>query len=198
MTGRVYGQEGISPTINTCGGGNLEPKILEEPIVYDDYNGRIRADQSTVGALTTNCGNDAPRNGVKLIEPTERFFKQAFDTAKSNECEVGDTIDAFNERISKSGISPTITTRPEGFKTAILPIDQKYRVRKLTERECGKLMGVKPEDCKKIARNLSKSAQYHCYGDSIVVTVLMALFGEMTNIDFHTKIKQTVEEILNE
>lgn len=160
MTGRVYGQEGISPTINTCCDGHREPKILEEP--------------------------------------TERFFKQALDTAKSNECEVGDTIDAFNERINKSGISPTITTRPEGFKTAILPIDQKYRVRKLTERECGKLMGVKPEDCKKIARNLSKSAQYHCYGDSIVVTVLMALFGEMTNIDFYTKIKQTVEEILNE
>lgn len=160
MTGRVYGQEGISPTINTCCGGHHEPKILEEP--------------------------------------TERFFKQALDTAKSNECEVGDTIDAFNGKINKSGISPTITTRPEGFKTAILPIDQRYRVRKLTERECGKLMGVKPEDCKKIARNLSKSAQYHCYGDSIVVTVLMALFGEMTNIDFYTKIKQTVEEILNE
>lgn len=30
MTGRVYGQEGISPTINTCCGGHHEPKILEK------------------------------------------------------------------------------------------------------------------------------------------------------------------------
>lgn len=192
---RVYDANGLSPTLHTCGGGNLEPKILEEPIAYDEQNGYLRKD-GIVGTITTD--GSSPKHNNRIVEPMERFFKQALDTAESNECEVGDTIDAFNERINKSGISPTITTRPEGFKTAILPIDQKYRVRKLTERECGKLMGVKPEDCKKIARNLSKSAQYHCYGDSIVVTVLMALFGEMTNIDFYTKIKQTVEEILNE
>ena len=29
QTGRVYGSEGLSPTINTCGGGNREPKILD-------------------------------------------------------------------------------------------------------------------------------------------------------------------------
>lgn len=27
--GRVYSVDGICPTLNTCGGGNLEPKILE-------------------------------------------------------------------------------------------------------------------------------------------------------------------------
>lgn len=74
--------------------------------------------------------------------------------------------------------------------------EQSYRVRKLTERECGKLMGVKPEDCKKISRNLSKSAQYHCYGDSIVVTVLMAIFGQMFDIDWKEKISETIEEII--
>lgn len=158
MTGRVYGQEGISPTINTCCGGHHEPKILEEP--------------------------------------TERFFKQALDTAKSNECEVGDTIDAFNEKVNKSGISPTITTRPEGFKTAILPIDQQYRVRKLTERECFKLMGVKQEDFEKIRKNQSKSSCYHLVGDSIVTTVLMAIFGQMFDIDWKEKINETVEEII--
>lgn len=141
MTGRVYGQEGISPTINTCGGGNLEPKILEEPIVYDDYNGRIRADQSTVGALTTTCGNNAPRNGVKLVEPN-------------------------------------------------------YRVRKLTERECFKLMGAKQEDFEKIRKNQSKSSCYHLAGDSIVTTVLMAIFGQMFDIDWKKKINETVEEII--
>lgn len=37
-------------------------------IIYDDYNGRIRKDQNTIGTLTTNVGNDAMRNGFKLIE----------------------------------------------------------------------------------------------------------------------------------
>ena len=28
QTGRVYGTDGISPTLNTCGGGQREPKVL--------------------------------------------------------------------------------------------------------------------------------------------------------------------------
>ena len=56
------------------------------------------------------------------VEPKERFFKQALETFHNNDCEEGDTIDAFNKRVNKSGYSPTLTTRPEGFKTAILPV----------------------------------------------------------------------------
>jgi DNA (cytosine-5)-methyltransferase 1 len=55
-------------------------------------------------------------------EPKERFFKQALETFNNNDCEEGDTIDAFNRRVNKSGYCPTLTTRPEGFKTAILPV----------------------------------------------------------------------------
>ena len=33
--GRVYSADGVSPCLNTCGGGNLEPKIL----VYVEDNG---------------------------------------------------------------------------------------------------------------------------------------------------------------
>lgn len=54
-----------------------------------------------------------------------------------------------------------------------------YRIRKLTCRECGRLMGVKDEDIDKIAKNQSNSSQYHLYGDSIIVNVLMAIFKEM-------------------
>lgn len=55
-------------------------------------------------------------------EPKERFFKQALETFNNNDCNEGDTIDAFNKRVNKSGYCPTLTTRPEGFKTAILPV----------------------------------------------------------------------------
>lgn len=70
---------------------------------------------------------------IDTAEPKERFYKQAFETLKENECEVGDTIDAFNKKVNKSGVCPTLTTRPEGFKTAILPV-------------VGAMRGRNPED----------------------------------------------------
>ena len=53
------------------------------------------------------------------------------------------------------------------------------RIRKLTPKECFRLMGVKDEDFEKIAKNQSDSSLYHLAGDSIVVNVLMAIFREM-------------------
>lgn len=73
-----------------------------------------------------------------------------------------------------------------------------YRVRKLTERECGRLMGVKDEDIDRIAKNISRSAQYHCYGDSIVTTCLMAIFGEMCDVDYKTKIEELTKNLTGE
>ena len=57
-----------------------------------------------------------------ITEPKERFYKQALETFEKNDCSAGDTIDAYNKKVNASGVSPTITTRPEGFKTAILPV----------------------------------------------------------------------------
>ena len=53
------------------------------------------------------------------------------------------------------------------------------RIRKLTPRECFRLMGVKDEDFEKVAKNQSNASLYHLAGDSIVVNVLMAIFKEM-------------------
>jgi len=53
------------------------------------------------------------------------------------------------------------------------------RIRKLTPRECFRLMGVKDEDFDKVKKNQSDSSLYHLAGDSIVVNVLMAIFKEM-------------------
>ena len=51
-----------------------------------------------------------------------RFYKQAIETFKKNNCKPGDIIQAFNMKVIKNGICPTITTRPEGLKTAILVV----------------------------------------------------------------------------
>ena len=53
------------------------------------------------------------------------------------------------------------------------------RIRKLTPRECFRLMGVKDEDFDKCAKNQSDSSLYHLAGDSIVVNVLIAIFKEL-------------------
>lgn len=58
-------------------------------------------------------------------------------------------------------------------------IETNYRIRKLTPKECFRLMGVKDEDFDKVAQNQSNASLYHLAGDSIVVNVLMAIFGQL-------------------
>lgn len=57
----------------------------------------------------------------------ERFFRQALETLNNNDCKPGDIIDAYNQKVIR-GVSPTITTRPEGFKTAILVVVEDNKV----------------------------------------------------------------------
>ena len=55
-----------------------------------------------------------------------------------------------------------------------------YRIRKLTPRECFRLMGVNDEDINKIADSgVSESQQYKMAGNSIVVQVLEGIFTQM-------------------
>ena len=122
----------------------------------------------------------ATETGVCRIEPKERFFKQAIETFNENDCEYGDTINAFNKHVDKSGNSPTLTTRPEGFKTAILPITKDIRIRKLTPKETFRLMGFSDNDFD-AAQNagISNSQLYKQAGNSIVVDVLYYIYREL-------------------
>jgi DNA (cytosine-5)-methyltransferase 1 len=63
-------------------------------------------------------------------------------------------------------------------------------IRKLTPKECFRLMGVKDEDYERIAKNQSEVSLYHLAGDSIVVNVLMAIFGELLDIDWKCKVEK--------
>lgn len=55
-----------------------------------------------------------------------------------------------------------------------------FRIRKLTPRECFRLMDVDDKDIDKIqAAGISNSAQYKLAGNSIVVDVLFHLFRKM-------------------
>lgn len=59
-----------------------------------------------------------------------------------------------------------------------------YRIRKLTPRECFRLMGVSDADIDKIKEaGISESQQYKMAGNSIVVQVLEGIFTQMFRAD---------------
>lgn len=68
-------------------------------------------------------------------------------------------------------------------KGIMLPAElkgKKFRIRKLTPRECFRLMGVDDKDIDKIqAAGVSNSGQYKLAGNSIVVDVLFHIFRKM-------------------
>ena len=72
-------------------------------------------------------------------------------------------------------------------------LDNNLRIRKLTPKECFRLMNVKDEDFEKCAKNQSDSSLYHLAGDSICSNILMALFGEMLDIDWEKKVKEMLD-----
>ena len=81
--------------------------------------------------------------------------------------------------IECNNISPTLDTRCDCLGVVIKEeVDMEknnLRIRKLTPKECFRLMGVKDEDSKNL-EHLSNATQYHLAGDSIVVNVLQAIF----------------------
>ena len=132
---RVYEPNGIAPTVHCQQGGNTELKITEDFVLGGLQKHQTPRTDGISPTLTEAMGKGGGQTPIIIdtIEPKERFYKQAFETLKENECEVGDTIDAFNKKVNKSGVCPTLTTRPEGFKTAILPV-------------VGAMRGRNPED----------------------------------------------------
>ena len=73
--------------------------------------------------------------------------------------------------------------------------EENFRIRKLTPRECWRLMGVKDEDFDKVAKNQSNSSLYHLAGDSIVTSCLMALFGQLLGIEWNCKVETLTNEL---
>lgn len=78
--------------------------------------------------------------------------------------------------ISKNGIVPTLTSAM-GMGGGHVPMiaREKLRIRKLTPKECWRLMGFDDEDFEKAAKVNSNAQLYKQAGNSIVVNVLEAI-----------------------
>lgn len=79
--------------------------------------------------------------------------------------------------ISDNGISANLVAGTHGYANS--HIATQYRIRKLTPRECGRLMGVSDEDIDKMAAVNSNTQLYKQFGNSIVVDVMCAMFKNL-------------------
>ena len=74
--------------------------------------------------------------------------------------------------------------------------NKRLKIRKLTEDECYRLMGFEEKDteaCKAVGQ--SKTNIYHQAGDSIVTTVLIALFGEALGMNYEKTIDDYADRL---
>lgn len=142
--GRIYSPDGVSPSLNTVGGGGLEPKILIKNATKQGYLEAVDGD------------------GVDLTYPDS-------ETRRG--------------RVQKQ-ISHTITTQDS------LGVYNDFRIRKLTPKECWRLMGFTDEDFFKAETIQSNSTLYKQAGNSIVVNVLEKLFYNLFNDKYGQHEKQ--------
>ena len=92
-------------------------------------------------------------------------------------------LDLYNRNVVADGLCQTVDM---GYHNSIRLLD-KCRIRKLTPKECFRLMGVKDEDYEKVKKNQSDSSLYHLAGDSLITTIMMALFSQMLDINWVDK-----------
>lgn len=89
-----------------------------------------------------------------------------------------------DRNVELNNISPTLDTRCD-----CLGVCKDYRIRKLTPKECFRLMGFTDDDfsaCEKIG--VSNAQLYKQAGNSIVVNVLMAIFGQLYGVEWKKKV----------
>lgn len=176
---RVYATDGVAPTQHTCGGGNLETKILESI----NNNDMEQQEEPKIGAIRTRsyCGQPA-----KLEEGGSEHSNCITSVDKDNV-----VVEPINT--TADGLATTLTTAHHYSGNIVNPkrgqtemgvketdSNMKFRIRKLTPREAFRLMDMDDADIDKIqAAGISKSRQYCLAGNSICVGVLYHIFRKM-------------------
>lgn len=174
QVGRIYSTDGCSPTLNTCGGGSHEPKIVQLGNVNPSgkgMNGNVFDENGLAPTLTTNKGEG---NKIAIRQATKKGYI---------ECELGGVADlpypeskTRRGRVQENGqICPTITAT----ETGVCRIESPIRIRKLTPKECFRLMGFSDENFEAAEKMVSNSQLYKQAGNSIVVDVLYYILVEL-------------------
>ena len=164
--------QGLCNTITSVQKDNM---VLENSVVGTLYSGA--SEKFGCGYMPDICKTLKANKDVTSI-----LIKQATKDGYI-ECKLGGVADLSypnsetrRGRVQENGeVSPTITAT----ETGICKIESIYRIRKLTPRECGRLMAVSDENINKILSVVSNSQAYKQFGNSIVVMCMVAMFSNL-------------------
>lgn len=169
--GNVYDKNNCSPTIRTYQGGNQQPCVVamrgRNPDNLSDRSVGSPTEQRLEVNMqgTSNCLTSVQKDNLLLENNIQKVGQ-----ISSNGSQCGTVI-------SDNGISANLVAGTYGY--ANNHIATQYRIRKLTPRECGRLMGVSDEDISKMAAVNSNTQLYKQFGNSIVVDVMCAMFKSL-------------------
>lgn len=179
----VYNENGLSPSITTItGGGTQQIKICEQIPCKLNKMPERHLDSLDNAKI---CDVDTPTASTV----TSRYYK-GIGAHKDNMCIVamrGRNPDNPSDRIVGSPTEQRLEMNMQGTSNCLTSVQKdnlllekpQYRIRKLTPRECGRLMGVSDEDIDKMAAVNSNTQLYKQFGNSIVVDVMCAMFRNL-------------------
>lgn len=177
-TNRIY-DVGGSSTLSTMQDGNQEPKILESKQLGFMDNGTGKHQSNTVYDENALCPNitTVEGGGTQQIKVCE---SQIVAMRGRNPDNTSDrTVGSPTEQRLEVNIQGTSNCLTSVQKDNLLLEKPQYRIRKLTPRECGRLMGVSDEDIDKMAAVNSNTQLYKQFGNSIVVDIMCAMFENL-------------------
>lgn len=160
--------DGVSNTLTSVQKDNL----VVEPKPYDENYSHVREFDSKEEAdayIESLRIPQATKQGYIEIPPGS-VFDASYPDSKTR-----------RGRVQEGGqVSPTLMAGGEAPCRYEGKEDNSYRIRKLTPRECFRLMGVSETNIDKIQQSgVSQSQQYKMAGNSIVVDCLYHLFRKM-------------------
>jgi DNA (cytosine-5)-methyltransferase 1 len=164
QNGRVFDSEGIAPAV-TNGEKDGMPKITEPYIKTRPHGFNKGADT----AICPTVKSSAMADNNYIVEPQIASLRGRCDG------EWHETEHEQRMELCTDGNTNSLTSVAKDNMVV-----NNLRIRKLTERECFRLMGVDDSDIDIIqASKVSRSQQYKLAGNSIVVDVLAAIFDKM-------------------
>lgn len=169
--GNVYSVNAEAPTIRTGAGGNQQPMIVAMRGRNPDNPSDRTAGSPTEQRLElntqriSNCLTSVQKDNLLLENNIQKVGQ-----ISSNGSQCGVVV-------SDNGINPNIVAGTHGY--ANNHIFTQYRIRKLTPRECGRLMDVTDADIDKMAAVNSDTQLYKQFGNSIVKAVMCAMFKNL-------------------
>ena len=174
--GRVYDPIGIAPTLNCKGGGNLEPFVVLKANTNKGYEVAEVGDSINLEYLnsTTRRG----RVGKQMAQTLTTAPHQAVAVAMRGRYGK-DNIISQQVEVSGNTYSNALTTVQKDAMVGNAA-DGTLLIRKLTPKECFRLMGFTDKDVDMlIGHGISNTQLYKMAGNSIVVNVLEFIFCQI-------------------